>query len=227
MKSRRFITWILACIPLIIVLLFIPELPDTIPAHYDFKGNVDRFGSKYELLILPVVTIGMGFFWLWMEKIALKDKEKGPQNVKVLFWGNIVMSVTFVILTIWFLSLAYNKTENINQNGFDFLKLLAVGLSVGWMILGNLLPKCKQNALIGIRTKWTLASETVWYKTHRWGGRLILVTGIVSALVCLLVFDGILSLFVSAGCFVLAAIPIIVYSYCAYKKLPESGSNAG
>lgn len=114
MKSRRFITWILACIPLIIVLLFIPELPDTIPAHYDFKGNVDRFGSKYELLILPVVTIGMGFFWLWMEKIALKDKEKGPQNVKVLFWGNIVMSVTFVILTIWFLSLAYNKAENIN-----------------------------------------------------------------------------------------------------------------
>lgn len=107
------------------------------------------------------------------------------------------------------------------------MKLLAVGLSVGWMILGNLLPKCKQNALIGIRTKWTLASETVWYKTHRWGGRLILVTGIVSALVCLLVFDGILSLFVSAGCFVLAAIPIIVYSYCAYKKLPESGSNAG
>jgi uncharacterized membrane protein len=226
MKNRRFVTWGLACIPLIIVLLVLPALPDTIPAHFDIAGNVNRFGSKYELLILPIVTIAMGLFWLLMEKIALKDTGRGQQNAKALFWSNIVMTLTFMILTIWFLSLAYNRAENIYQNGFDFMKLLAVVLSLGWVIIGNLLPKCKQNALIGIRTKWTLASETVWYKTHRWGGRLIFVTGIISAVLCLLVFDGMLSLFVSVGCLVIVVIPIILYSYRAYKKLEENGNPA-
>lgn len=53
-----------------------PILPDKIPAHYGFDGNVTRFGSKYELLIMPVITIGMSFIWLLLEKHLMKKKKK-------------------------------------------------------------------------------------------------------------------------------------------------------
>lgn len=221
MKHRRIITWLFACVPLIITFFVLPLLPDEIPAHYGYNGNVTRYGSKYEMLLLPVVTVAMGFFWLLMERIALKDKEKGAQNAIVLFWGNIVMTLTFTVLTIWFLYLSYTQAQNINQSGFDFMKLLSILLSMAWIIIGNYLPKCKQNALIGIRTKWTLADEAVWFKTHRFGGRLVFITGIASGLLCLLLFDGAASLIVSLGSFIIIVIPIVIYSYRAYQANPR------
>lgn len=36
------------------VIYFYPSLPDTIPTHYNASGEVDGFGSKPSLLILPV-----------------------------------------------------------------------------------------------------------------------------------------------------------------------------
>lgn len=43
-------------------------LPDQVPAHFGANGEVDRWGSKWELLILPALTIGMHFFMLVLEK---------------------------------------------------------------------------------------------------------------------------------------------------------------
>ncbi|WP_287417447.1 DUF1648 domain-containing protein [Oceanithermus sp.] len=37
-------------------------LPDTVPAHLNFAGEIDRWGSKIEVLILPLVyTVGAAF----------------------------------------------------------------------------------------------------------------------------------------------------------------------
>lgn len=218
MKAKRLISWTIAFIPLIITAIVLPMLPDKIAAHYDFAGNVTRFGSKYEMLILPIVTAGMGFFWLLMEKIVMKDKEKGYQNVKVLFWGSIIMSITFTILTIWFLYLAYTQAESINDINIDFLKILAVSLSIIWIVIGNFLPKCKQNIITGIRTKWTLASENVWYKTHRWGGRLFIAAGIISGVLCLFIPDGMVGVYLSTGVLFIITILVVIYSYYIYKR---------
>jgi len=46
---------ILLCIVGTAILLIFT--PDTIPVHYNFAGEVDRFGSKYENLIWPIFTI--------------------------------------------------------------------------------------------------------------------------------------------------------------------------
>lgn len=218
MRNRRILTYVLAFLPLIITAIVLPMLPDQIPAHYGFNGNVTRFGSKYEMLILPIITIGMIFFWRKMEKISLKDKINGQQNAKVLFWGNIVMTLTFTILTIWFLYLSYTQAENINDSGLDGMKILSIGLSISWIILGIFLPKCRQNMIVGIRTKWTLASESVWHKTHWMGGRILIVTGIISSLLCLLVFDGMTGLFFSLGVLIVSTILITIYSRHVYKR---------
>src|SRR5690554_2296858 len=99
MRSRRLITWILAFLPLIITVIALPVLPDKIPAHYGLDGYVTRFGSKYEMLLIPMITIIFCFLWLFLEKHLMKDSEKGPHNVRVIFWISLIVNLTFTALT--------------------------------------------------------------------------------------------------------------------------------
>jgi uncharacterized membrane protein len=221
MRNRRIIAWVLAVVPLIITAVVLPVLPDKIPAHYGFDGSADRFGSKYEMLIFPLATICMGFFWLLMERILLKDKDKGQQNSVVLFWSNISVSLTFTVLNILFLHAAYTNAANLysggGDGGMDLVKATAVTLSVVCVISGNIIPKCKQNSLIGIRTKWTLASESVWYKTHRFGGKVLFASGVISGLLCIFIFGGAASFCISFGALAAATVITVIYSYYIYK----------
>ncbi len=62
MKNKYRIFYIFMFLPLLMVLLSLPFLPDKIPAHYNAAGNITRWGSKYENLLFPVITIGLGCF---------------------------------------------------------------------------------------------------------------------------------------------------------------------
>ena len=44
------------------------KIPDKVPMHYDFAGNIDRWGSKLEILILPIITWIMYVFMTIIEK---------------------------------------------------------------------------------------------------------------------------------------------------------------
>ncbi|MBF7095909.1 SdpI family protein [Alkalibacter mobilis] len=216
MTIKRLINWILALTPIVITLIVLPVLPDKIPAHYGFDGNVTRFGSKYELLIMPIITIGIFLLWLLLEKHLMKDKEKGAHNSRGIFWISIVMTFTFAMLQVVFLYSAYRGVGNLDD--FDYQKIIAVALSASWIVIGNVLPKLKQNGLVGIRTPWTLASENNWYKTHRMGGKLAVVTGTISGLLCLFVFSGEVGIWVSLGSSIAMLVPIAIYSYLVYKR---------
>lgn len=42
---------------LIYALISWPTLPDKIPGHFNGLGEVDRWGSKYEIIILPIIGL--------------------------------------------------------------------------------------------------------------------------------------------------------------------------
>ncbi len=216
MSTKRLITWILAFVPMIITMMVLPILPDKIPAHYGLDGNVTRFGSKYELLTMPIITISMQFVWLLLEKHLMKDKEKGPHNSQAIFWINLVVTLIFTVLTISFFYLAYRGAGSIND--IDYQKIVAIALSISWIVIGNILPKLKQNGLVGIRTTWTLASENTWYKTHRMGGKIAVITGMASGLLCLFVFNGETGIWVSLASSIIMLMSIVIYSYLVYKR---------
>ncbi|MDN0070361.1 DUF1648 domain-containing protein [Collinsella ihumii] len=54
-------TIILALVPTVIALAVIPGLPDQVPMRWDSAGEVIRWGSRYEMLIPPVMAIAFGF----------------------------------------------------------------------------------------------------------------------------------------------------------------------
>ena len=66
--------------------------------------------------------------------------------------------------------------------GYEFIKVdngVKLIIAVLFTVIGNLMPKFKHNYFIGIKTPWTLASEEVWFATHRLGGKLWFYGGLI------------------------------------------------
>ena len=90
---------------------------------------------------------------------------------------------------------------------------------VMFTVLGNLMPKIRQNHVVGIRLPWTvMGSEEVWHRTHRLGGKLWVVCGLV---ILIDAFAGIARTQVSIAALVSAGVVPVVYSYVIHRKLDK------
>ena len=99
MIYREKIFYILMFLPLVISMIALVFLPDLIPAHYNIKNEIDRWGSKYEILIIPIITILLGKFLLFMKKWVKKYEVKGNNNEKfVLIIGICLLLIYNIIL---------------------------------------------------------------------------------------------------------------------------------
>lgn len=75
--------------------------------------------------------------------------------------------------------------------------------------------KVRKNFFIGIRTPWTLASDEVWSRTHRLGGKVFVLTGIFMIVNIFVRFPG-QTLVVAI---VAAALIPVIYSYVIYRRI--------
>lgn len=56
------IMWIVAMIPVVVTSVVLQFMPDIIPMHHDLEGNTDRWGSKTESFIFPVIILFITLF---------------------------------------------------------------------------------------------------------------------------------------------------------------------
>lgn len=101
---------------------------------------------------------------------------------------------------------------------------LVTGFAFGllFLLVGNYMPKMRQNRTMGIRVKWTLASEENWNATHRFAGKLWVAAGLVSMISALLPMEWMMVCFIAA--ILLAAVVPCVYSWRYYKKQLQEGT---
>lgn len=101
-------------------------------------------------------------------------------------------------------------------------RLVPASMGLLFLVIGNYMPKMKQNPTLGIRVPWTLANEENWDRTHRMGGRVWVAGGLVLLLCCFLpgpaMVTGMLAAIV-----VLAVVPC-AYSYWLYRRQVRDGS---
>lgn len=89
-----------------------------------------------------------------------------------------------------------------------------------FLIMGNYMPKVKQNFFLGIKLPWTYTDEDNWNKTHRFAGRLWVVCGIVMIAGS---FFGIVKILVWL---ILAAVILpSAYSWAYWMKKNKKGGN--
>ncbi|MDO4568656.1 MAG: SdpI family protein [Clostridia bacterium] len=167
---------VLLCIVTTAVLLVFT--PDTIPAHYNFAGEVDRFGSKYENLIFPAITILVGAFFLLLAK---QQRRKGEAvNEKILLYAGTATSLFLTALGLFFMvkAITYDPSAAASA-GIDIIKFVSIAIGMLLVVLGNIMPKMRRNSLFGLRTKWSMANDDVWQRSQRFGGIASVLCGLV------------------------------------------------
>ena len=165
MKIKRIILYIFMYLPLVVVLIALPFLPDIIPAYYDFHGEITRWGSKYESLIFPIFTILFGFFMLGMARYCAKKEEDGKNNENICLTTGIGCLILFNALTGYTLYTNFTKIENLSLAVVDINQITCGILGVLMMIIGNIMPKARLNSILGVRTTWSMKNEWTWKTT--------------------------------------------------------------
>lgn len=163
------ITSIVILLPILAGVILWDKLPEQIPTHWNVNGEVDDWSSKaFAVFGLPCIMLALQ--WLCALGTAADPKKANhPQKIlHLVLWIIPVISVFLFALTY---VAAFGKEVRM-----ELVMPLLVGLVL--TIVGNYLPKCKQNYTIGIKIPWTLNSEENWNKTHRFAGRLWVVCGL-------------------------------------------------
>ena len=198
------ITSLITLLPIVVGLLLWNRLPDKMPTHWDVQGVVDGWSSKpFAVFGLPCIMLAIQ--WLCALGTAA-DPKKANHSEKVLhliLWIIPVLSV--VLFTITYAA-ALGK-----QVPIEVITPVLMGLI--FAIIGNYLPKCKQNYTIGIKIPWTLNSEENWNKTHRFAGILWVICGII---IMLTGFFG--GFWIFFGITLLMVLAPMLYSYILHRK---------
>ena len=198
------ISSILTILPILVGLILWNQLPDQIPTHWNHAGEIDGWSSKpFAVFGLPLIMVAAQ--WLCVLG-TLADPKKANHPDKVLhlvFWIIPALSVILNALTY---ATALGKEVRV-----EVITPVLVGLVL--TIIGNYMPKCKQNYTIGIKIPWTLHSEENWNRTHRFAGWLWTFSGIV---IMLSGFFGGAWIFLAVVLLMILA-PMI-YSYLLFRK---------
>ena len=218
MKGKKIVYFILMFLPLVATLVLLPLFPEQIPAHYGADGLVTRWGSKWELLILPATTLLMAGFFPLVAKLVRAAEPDGKNNEKVLLISGCATLLLFNVMTGYFLYTAYHQIENLSEFSVDIYRIVFVALGIVLIIVGNVMPKARMNSLCGLRTPWSMKNEVTWKKSQRFGGISFIVVGAVMVVVSLLTYGW--SCFAWAmGILLLVAVVDVIYTYRVAKSI--------
>lgn len=152
-----------------------PHLPDRVPTHWNIHGEVDGWSSKeFGAFFFPLFALGI---WLLLIVIPLVDPKKANYQHFISAYKWIRWAIVTFMLTLGPVTLLVPLGYNINIG-----KVVTIGVSLLFILLGNFFGKIKHNYFLGIRTPWTLANEEVWRRTHRMAGFLWVGAGILGVI---------------------------------------------
>lgn len=152
-----------------------PFLPDRVATHFDVDGRPDRFSSRLSAaLTLPAIMVGLS---------ALNDRIggwPGGRDRQDIESGAEARNTALALVDLALLLAHLSALARALRLPIDMRRVQRGVYGALLIGLGNVLPTLPRNGLIGIRTPWTLASPTVWERTHRLGGYLLTAAGLVT-----------------------------------------------
>ena len=99
MKKSLYITLIAILICVVGTVVFLIIAPAEIPVHYNFAGEADRIGSKFEMLMFPFFAVGLGVFFLLAARFQRKKGEAG--NERVMLISGAIFAIAFTLLSFY------------------------------------------------------------------------------------------------------------------------------
>ncbi len=188
-----------------------PQLPETLPIHWNFQGEPDGYGPKaLAAFLMPGVMALMLGLMLWLPRLSPKrfevDEFRGTYSLLVVMVTALFGYIHAVVL--W---------AGLGEG--DVGRALLAGLMLFFAAMGNYMGKVRRNFWMGVRTPWTLADERVWNQTHRLAAWSFVAAGLAGFALALAgaPVPWVLGLLLAA-----VLVPV-VYSLVAYKRFQRRG----
>ena len=186
------------------------QLPEQMASHWNANDEVDGTMPRFwGVFLMPIVTLGMFALFIFIPNMdPLKANIVEFRETFNLFIVFFVMFMLYVhtLTLIW--SLGYNN--------FKMSTALLPIIGLMFIFIGYMLRKARRNFFIGIRTPWTLSSDTVWSKTHQLGSILFMLSGVFAMIGGL--FGGMLAFWLMFVPLIGSTLFLVVYSYVLYRN---------
>ena len=211
-KFKVIISSIIILLPILYGIIMWNDLPDIITTHWGADGNADGLSGKvFAVFGAPIILLIFHFVCLLFTSLDKRQKDQNQKALGMVFW---ILPIISLFTNGIMYRAAFGKE-------FDLAFFMPALLGVMFIFIGNYLPKVKQNRTLGIKISWALNNEENWNKTHRFGGKVWVVGGLILLLSIFLPLKAMVSVVVC----VIAALAIIpiVYSYSIYKQHQKAG----
>ncbi|HRY52647.1 MAG TPA: SdpI family protein [Candidatus Portnoybacteria bacterium] len=187
-----------------------PQLPELVPSHWGINGEVNGWtGRTFAVIFFPSLILGI---YLLMSFFPLMDPHKSNIESFAKWYFGLKIALVVFLGALYLLTLYAALGYEVNVARF-----VVLGLAALFAFLGLALPNIKKNYMIGIRLPWTLHSEIIWEKTHKFGGRLFLALAAIIAVAAFLPGAWTFGILMTGIVLLLALLTL--YSYWEYKKL--------
>ncbi|MBD1396731.1 SdpI family protein [Pontibacter sp. JH31] len=213
-RTKELILWGIVLVPLVYLAFVWSDLPERVPVHFNLKGEADGWADKPMLIFIVIGTTAL------LNIILLVVPHIDPKR-KLEYMGSKYHQLRFILVFFMAAISSFIIYNALHPEAFtpNILFLLIGGLIIA---LGNYFQAVKPNYFIGIRTPWTLESEQVWRKTHRLGGILWIIGGILLMLLAVLPLSEVQHIIFVAIMALVVLIPV-AYSFVAYRKEQRLG----
>lgn len=194
---------------IILSLLVYPYLPEKMATHWNAEGEVDGYSSRLVgAFLLPAIGL-VAYLLILLSPVVDPRRDNYAKFIKG--YRLFRLGIILFLMGMHLLSLAFNLGYPI-----EIGRAVTLGLGILFALIGNYFPQIRHNYLFGLKTPWTLASEQVWRKTHRLGGKLFLGSGLLLMLSIFL--PGKPRFWLLMVLLLGNALVTMVYSYFIYKK---------
>ena len=188
-----------------------------VPIHWGPDGTPNGYASKtVGLLLLPLIAAGVAVLLAAIPRIEPRraNLERSGKAYGAI-WAGVMLLLGGIQVIVVATSLGAT---------LDVSRLMLFGTGALFIVIGNYLPKVRSNYMVGIRTPWTLTSDLAWDRTHRLGGRLFVVEGLVFLVLGLV---GVSPEYLAIAIVVAIVVLVVVlfgYSYQVWKSDPARRS---
>jgi len=159
------------------------HLPASVPVHWGFNGQVDRYGGPAEAaFLLPgIMTLTAALMAGLLPLFIPHAPDYGPTR-------RVYQQLVTAVMAFMLYMQIVTSQMFLGRQDVPLIGLMVLGAGLLFIVIGNLMPKLKRNAIAGARLPWVMHDDVAWTRAQRATGLGFVVFGLV--LVCVSPLQG-------------------------------------
>lgn len=209
--KREFPLLLILAATFLAAFLIYPRMPEQVPIHWNSRGEVDGYGSRFSgTFLLPLLNLGMYILFIVLPRLD-------PKRANYIKFDSSYLIIRYV--THLFFAFIFGVTAAASL-GYPVRvdQWIPAGVAVLFIVIGCTIGRVRHNYFVGFKLPWTLANEEVWRRTHRFGGKLMVLGGF-TALLGVIFTRGFASFIILMAGLLVPTVITAIYSYVIYRQV--------